>query len=123
MEQNLFYICDHQGNYDEKKINNKIEKVSYKTYDDALKYLEKNYYEFTSDRDPSEDHPNCSFQLFLLHMRVHHLYDMELDFNDRDNFLDIPQEAHEYHIKELFDGVLDRMGLECAKPLFEREAN
>jgi len=44
MEQNLFYICDHQGNYDEKKINNKIEKVSYKTYDDALKYLENNYY-------------------------------------------------------------------------------
>jgi len=55
-------------------------------------------------------------------MRVHHLYDMELDFNDRDNFLDIPQEAHEQHIKELFDGVLDRMGLECVKPLFEREA-
>jgi hypothetical protein len=25
--EHLFYICDHQGNYDEQKINNKIEKV------------------------------------------------------------------------------------------------
>ena len=123
MEQNLFYICDHQGNYDEQKINNKIEKVAYKTYDDALEYLADSYDEDMWDRDPSQGEYRCSFEHWLLEMRVHHLYDMELDFNDRDNFLDIPQEAHEYHIKELFDGVLDRMGLECAKTYLEREAN